>query len=121
MLVPQALVHRCDRVGLEHRFDPLVVLVDGGVGEAAGPGVDQLGEPPPDECAPLGLGQRRATGDDPGLLGLGHVLPDGLGVRAQAGGHHHFRAAGVPVHQQLDDVLHVKTSPCQQRLALLGG
>ena len=56
VLVAQTLVHGRDGVGLEHPLDPLVVLVDGGVGEAAGPGVDQLGEPAPNERSPLGLG-----------------------------------------------------------------
>lgn len=51
---------------------------------------------------------------------LGHVLADGRGVRPHAGRHHGLGAPGMPVHQQLNNVHHVKTSPCQRCLALLG-
>jgi hypothetical protein len=51
--VAQALVHGRGRVGLEHALDVGPVGVDRVVGEAAPAGVDQLGEPSPDEGRPL--------------------------------------------------------------------
>ena len=49
VLVAKPLVHGRGRVGLEHLFDAVVVLVDRREGKAAGTSLDELGEPLPDK------------------------------------------------------------------------
>ena len=120
VLVTQPLVHGRHRVGGEHLLDPLPLRVDHPEGQAPGLGVDQLGEPPPDQLGPLRPTQRRAAGGEPRLRGLGHVLAHRLGVDAQAGRHHRLRPAGMPVLQNFNDVDHFELPPCQVDLAPRG-
>ena len=112
MLVAQALVHGRGRVGLQHLFDLGAVGVDGGVGEAALAGVDQLGEPPVGELGPALHRQLLAAGHKALGLRLGRVLGDGAPVDPEAPGHLGLLPPGVPVHEDLDDVDHCETSPC---------
>jgi hypothetical protein len=77
--VRTVLVHRADRVGLEHRLDALAVGVGDREGGAAGPGVNQLGEPSGDQLSPLGSREGRTNGAQSGLLGWSYVFADRFG------------------------------------------
>jgi hypothetical protein len=115
VLVAQALVHGRGGAGLEHLGDLGAVGVDGGVGEAALAGVDQLREPPVSELGPALHRQLLAAGHIALRLRLGGVLGDGAPVHSEAPGHLGLLPAGVPVHEDLDDVDHCETSPCHWR------
>jgi hypothetical protein len=117
VLVAQTLVDGGDGVGLEHRLDQRAVGRDQGMGEAAGPGVDQLREPAADECRPLHPRQRWPTGRHPGRLRRSHVLAHGLRVKPQALRDDQLGPARVPVLEHLHDIDHVERSPRHRDLA----
>jgi hypothetical protein len=84
------------------------------MGEAAGPGVDQLGKPPAHERRPLVPREGLSSGGESLGLGLGRVLADRASVHLEGSGHLGLGPAGVPVQQDLDDVDHRERPPCHQ-------
>ena len=86
VLVPQPLVHRGQRVRLQHRADELVFGLQQRPCRRAGPRVDQLREPHRDLRRPPGPVQHQPVpGTDALGLGRGHILADRLRVHPQAG------------------------------------
>lgn len=93
------------------------VRLDGLVGAAALPGINQLGEPAVDQFAPL-LGRQRGAVRRVALgLRLGRVLGDGAPVDPQAPGDLGPVPARTPMQQDLDDVDHGERSPWHGRLS----
>ena len=112
---------RRHRVGLQHLGDGRAVGVDHREGQAAGPGIDQLGEPAPGPLRPLSPRRRLPARAHARLLSGGDVLPHRLGIHPQARRHHRLRPAGVPVLQDLNDIDHFEASPCQVSVLAVSG
>lgn len=111
-LVPQPLMDRGNRRGLQQRLDMVAVWFDLCPPDLVQLPAGQLREPALEQLGPVRLAHGRPAGGDPSCLRRRQVLPDRLAVHPKRGGHLALRAARVPVHVDLDDVDHGERSPC---------